>query len=509
MKNSSTLERILADRKRRKLAAAVLLPLCLAAIVLAIVLSLRPALAESFNYGQPPALPPYYAEVPDTPVPVYSYSREDGAFYRVYGWLDGQDPEDAAFYACGADGTLIAPYVPLDQAGEAANARDGAEEAAGPEEQADAPNAQPVQSEEVEIIAVPPAAAEDVGPTLSAEEPPQMRDAGRLESDELPSTDPKDYSNIRVSNVETQGYDWPYFYVNGQPGFCGDNTKDTPDDKPKITNVSLDLTGADNPEMLAKLLYYGFAGPEAISSPDLRWANPAVAPSNASDTVREAYTANAFTIHKALHGKYAGGYSSYSPGKIWNAIEKLPYPNWDLKFVPEEPASSVVTLPDGTQVQRSEAITLQGGPPDNSVKVPVIAPYTIRKDGVAYSTPGTFVEVKVGESFYVEAPLGHTGTYDTGKLLGEKPSKFYVIILTTDDKGDQRIITWKYCKVSVRACVDFPGASPGGPILPETGGTGTGPFAVAGLTMAATLSMLLTGTLIYTTRRKRRLLRMR
>jgi len=44
------------------------------------------------------------------------------------------------------------------------------------------------------------------------------------------------------------------------------------------------------------------------------------------------------------------------------------------------------------------------------------------------------------------------------------------------------------------------------PLLPDTGGMGTGPYILGGITLAITLSVLLSGALIYRHHRRRRCL---
>ena len=268
-----------------------------------------------------------------------------------------------------------------------------------------------------------------------------------------PSTNPADYKlTVVYIEVGSSGWDWPYFVANKQVAYCADNDKAGPMPNAVPQGVSFDYSFAGNPEMLVKVLFYGYGGP---GSPEFPTVNPSVTP--ATTAMKNRYAATTCNLHRSIYGSYY--VADPDPTAQWNQIAAQPYPDFELAFTPASPASSIVTLPGDVQVKRSEAITLTGGPAGNSVKIP-LAPggnYSIRKGGTLYP-PGTTAEIFVGESFFVEAPLNHSGTFNPGTLAGEKASKFTVIILYFPEEFRQRVITWKWDKQDIGLEVEFTSA---------------------------------------------------
>jgi|GEM_PF-5086812 len=261
------------------------------------------------------------------------------------------------------------------------------------------------------------------------------------------STNPQDYK-VTVVYIDV-GWDWPYFVANNQVAYCADNDKYSPMPNAVPQSVSFDYSIAHDPQMLVKVLFYGYGGPGSSEFPTL---NPSVTPTTTA--MKNLYATTTYNLHRSIHNSYY--VSSPSPTAQWNQIAALPYPDFELAFTPANPVSTVVTLPGDVQIKRSEAITLTGGPAGNSVKIP-LAPggnYSIRKGSTLYP-PGSIVEIFVGESFYVEAPAGHSGTFNPGTLIGEKASKFTVIILQYAEPNRQRVITWTWDRQEIGLEVEF------------------------------------------------------
>jgi len=259
-----------------------------------------------------------------------------------------------------------------------------------------------------------------------------------------PSANPQDYT-ITTDYINV-GWDWPYFVTNNQVAYCADNNKASPAPDAIPQSVSFDYSFASDPQMLAKLLFYGYGGP---GSPEY---DPFVVPT--ATAMKNRYAATTYNLHRAIHGSYYVTFASAPP--LWDDIASKPYPDFELAFSPATPASTIVTLPGGVQIKRSEEITLTGGPAGNSVKIP-LAPggnYSIRKGSTLYP-PGATAEIFSGERFFVEAPLGYSGTFNPGTLTGEQASKFTVITLHYADPIRQRVVTWKWDRQEIGLEVEF------------------------------------------------------
>ena len=262
-----------------------------------------------------------------------------------------------------------------------------------------------------------------------------------------PSTNPADYTI--TTDYMNVGWDWPYFVTNNQVAYCADNNNASPMPDAIPQSVSFDYSFANDPQMLVKLLFYGYAGP---GSPEYPTIDLSVVPTTTA--MKNRYAAISYNLHRAIHGSYYVTFASAPP--LWNEIAAMPYPDFELAFTPANPASSIVTLPGDVQVKRSEAITLTGGPAGNSVKIP-LAPggnFSIRKGSTLYP-PGSIAEIFVGEHFFVEAPIVHSGIFNPGTLTGEKASKFTVIVLHYADPIRQRVLTWKWDRQDIGLEVEF------------------------------------------------------
>ena len=264
------------------------------------------------------------------------------------------------------------------------------------------------------------------------------------------STNPNDYI-ITYRWPDWPENSWAILHTNGNVGFCGDNHLAFPAYGSAPNSVTMDLSFVNNLNMLEKVLFYGFGGPGSAEYA-IDFNNP---PSGPNAELRNLQTTSA--VHRAVHGQWA---ELWGFG-LWSEVAGLPdVGSWGaLRFTPENPTHSIVTV-DGTQIQRSESIRLDGGPARNAVRFTVPSPYTIRKGDIVYSSGQTAV-IYVGESFYVEAPANHSGTFDPGTIWGDRRSaNFRVIMLIFDCDMTQRILTWWGEKESVNITINFTGATP-------------------------------------------------
>jgi uncharacterized surface anchored protein len=170
-------------------------------------------------------------------------------------------------------------------------------------------------------------------------------------------------------------------------------------------------------------------------------------------------------MHKAFHGSYI--YTYYSPATLWNEVSAKPYPSWNVRLNPASPTTSVVDV-SGTSIQRTQAVTFEGGDSNNTVKVAVTTPYTIRKTSGTVYTAGQTAIIKTGEAFYIEAPVDHTGTFSPTGLHGEMYTSIDVFFLYFGSSY-QRLVDADYAQQPVSLSAAFKAAEQSKPedSLPE------------------------------------------
>ncbi|MCL1816002.1 MAG: hypothetical protein FWG43_00180 [Clostridiales bacterium] len=334
------------------------------------------------------------------------------------------------------------------------------------EEEALAPEEEGVQNEEGEEEKAPIVEEEFLEVILFAtkgEEGIFDQDTQLTLEENPPSINPQDYlgtSHIIWVNLNLSyqpKYEHPFFAVKDNDdsslvAFCGDNLNAYYGGTWQPNKVTLGTGTAQFPEMLTKLLYYGYGGPGYTG-----YSGSSNIPEDLSIESDE-YMATTLAVHLAMNGTWVHGYGDFigDADALWGRIATKPFPNWVLRLTPENPSVSVVTV-NSQQVQRTALIMLTGGPSNNSIKFTVPSPYTIRKDTIVY-TAGMIAEIKIGESFYVEAPLNHIGSFDTGRIWEEIPSKIAVLILSFKGRDMQRIVTRKCYKQYVKMNINFGGA---------------------------------------------------
>ena len=305
--------------------------------------------------------------------------------------------------------------------------------------------------EETSIAEVQPAELETTQPAGTVS-PPWLAPANiEAATAPTPSANPNDYyQRVWLMSSSVDQYD--YITVNGKPAFCIDNGMNAPPDNSYPASIQLDMSGVDNPEMLLKILYYGYGGPG--SSEAVNGTNTSAKPPNT--TLEKKYGGSDFNAHRAFHGSYKSGYSNWGASDIWTDIAIRPIPVFDLKFVTAGGSVTLVDPGDGAVVQRSPLITLTGGPAGNSVNVPVSAPFTLRRSNGEAVAAGNTVNIKIGEAFYIEAPKEYTGTFAPQGMQGELDSIFVPVILIPQNQNKhQRVVVLAGFKADVTLEVDF------------------------------------------------------
>lgn len=218
-------------------------------------------------------------------------------------------------------------------------------------------------------------------------------------------------------------YSTCWFTVNGKVAYCLESQKNSPATGDYVANV------LDSNANLQKVLYYGYGGAGDISGSYL---------SGKSTNERYVYT------HIAAAYAYAG--DAAFTGCDYSALEAdgvIDYINY--LFGLENPpkgeislSSSNVTAVRSGDVQKTPDITL-GGDHRNSITISVPSGVTGYNKTQGTSVTGGKLTVYGGDTFYLQAPLTVTGSWNSGNLYGTVRESWRTLVLSATGDGNQAI----------------------------------------------------------------------
>lgn len=210
-----------------------------------------------------------------------------------------------------------------------------------------------------------------------------------------------------------------WFTVNGKIAYCLESHRSSPPSGDYVAQV------LDSNKNLQKVLYYGYGGAGDITGSYL---------SGKSAEEKYVYT------HIAASYAYAGE-AGFTGCKYEDLVRAGVIAYIDHLFAMEEPPKGEISLSKTSvkavrngNVQKTPDITLSG---DHRNYISVHVP----KDITIYNkTKGTSVEngaLKIygGDTFYLTAPMLHTGKYSSGELHGSVGETWRTLVLSTGNSN--------------------------------------------------------------------------
>lgn len=208
-----------------------------------------------------------------------------------------------------------------------------------------------------------------------------------------------------------------WFYVNGKIAYCLESHRVSPPSGDYVAEV------LDNNKNLQKVLYYGYGGIGDITGNYL-----------AGKSAEEKYV----YTHIAASYAYVGeaGFTGCTYDDLVNAgvIAYI-----DYLFAMEEPPKGELSLSKTSvkavrnrNVQKTPDITLSGDH-RNYISVNVPKDITIHNKTKGTSAENGSLKIYGGDTFYLTAPMLHTGTYSSGKLHGSVGETWRTLVLSTEN----------------------------------------------------------------------------
>lgn len=205
-----------------------------------------------------------------------------------------------------------------------------------------------------------------------------------------------------------------WFWVNGKLAYCIESHKSSPPTGDYVSDV------LETNKNLQKVLYYGYGGAGDITGSYMP---------SASKEVKYVFTHIAASYAYAGTDGFAGcDYDDLVSSGVIAYIDKLfgmeEPPKGELSFS----NSNVITKREGN-VQRTANIKLNG---DHRNQITMQLPNGITGVNVTkgVSTSGA-LKISGGDTFYLQAPLDMTGSYQTGKLYGSIRETWRTLVVTT------------------------------------------------------------------------------
>lgn len=206
-----------------------------------------------------------------------------------------------------------------------------------------------------------------------------------------------------------------WFTVNGKIAYCLESHRASPPSGDYVAKV------LDNNKNLQKVLYYGYGGAGDLTGNYL---------SGKSAEEKYVYT------HIAASYAYAeeAGFTGCNYEDLVNAgvIAYI-----DYLFAMEEPPKGELSLSKTSvkavrkgNVQKTPDLTLSGDH-RNYISVNVPKDITIHNKTKGTSAENGTLKIYGGDTFYLTAPMLHTGTYSSGKLQGSVGETWRTLVLST------------------------------------------------------------------------------
>ena len=210
-----------------------------------------------------------------------------------------------------------------------------------------------------------------------------------------------------------------WFTVNGKIAYCLESHRSSPPSGDYVAQV------LDSNKNLQKVLYYGYGGAGDITGSYL---------SGKSAEEKYVYT------HIAASYAYAGE-AGFTGCKYEDLVKAGVIAYIDHLFAMEEPPkgeislskTSVKAVRDGN-VQKTPDITLSGDH-RNYISVNVPKDITIYNKTKGTSAENGALKIYGGDTFYLTAPMLHTGTYSSGELHGSVGETWRTLVLSTGNSN--------------------------------------------------------------------------
>ena len=210
-----------------------------------------------------------------------------------------------------------------------------------------------------------------------------------------------------------------WFTVNGKIAYCLESHRSSPPSGDYVAQV------LDSNKNLQKVLYYGYGGAGDITGSYL---------SGKSAEEKYVYT------HIAASYAYAGE-AGFTGCKYEDLVNAGVIAYIDHLFVMEEPPKGEIALSKTSvkavrngNVQKTPDITLSGDH-RNYISVHVPKNITIYNKTKGTSAENGALKIYGGDTFYLTAPMLHTGKYSSGELHGSVGETWRTLVLSTGNSN--------------------------------------------------------------------------
>ena len=210
-----------------------------------------------------------------------------------------------------------------------------------------------------------------------------------------------------------------WFTVNGKIAYCLESHRSSPPSGDYVAQV------LDSNKNLQKVLYYGYGGAGDITGSYL---------SGKSAEEKYVYT------HIAASYAYAGE-AGFTGCKYEDLVNAGVIAYIDHLFAMEEPPKGEISLSRisvkavrNGNVQKTPDITLSGDH-RNYISVHVPKDITIYNKTKGTSAENGALKIYGGDTFYLTAPMLHTGKYSSGELHGSVGETWRTLVLSTGNSN--------------------------------------------------------------------------
>lgn len=210
-----------------------------------------------------------------------------------------------------------------------------------------------------------------------------------------------------------------WFTVNGKIAYCLESHRSSPPSGDYVAQV------LDSNKNLQKVLYYGYGGAGDITGSYL---------SGKSAEEKYVYT------HIAASYAYAGE-AGFTGCKYEDLVNAGVIAYIDHLFAMEEPPKGEISLSKTSvkavrngNVQKTPDITLSGDH-RNYISVHVPKDITIYNKTKGTSAENGALKIYGGDTFYLTAPMLHTGKYSSGELHGSVGETWRTLVLSTGNSN--------------------------------------------------------------------------
>ena len=210
-----------------------------------------------------------------------------------------------------------------------------------------------------------------------------------------------------------------WFTVNGKIAYCLESHRSSPPSGDYVAQV------LDSNKNLQKVLYYGYGGAGDITGSYL---------SGKSAEEKYVYT------HIAASYAYAGE-AGFTGCKYEDLVNAGVIAYIDHLFAMEEPPKGEISLSKTSvkavrngNVQKTPDITLSGDH-RNYISVNVPKDITIYNKTKGTSAENGALKIYGGDTFYLTAPMLHTGNYSSGELHGSVGETWRTLVLSTGNSN--------------------------------------------------------------------------